>query len=599
MAPRVQVQSGLGRLRLQPTARPVDSFQQTTEGRDLVQLGDALTQVAPELGNLGDLLTKRKGERDRAAGQQEARELYESGKSWREAISKGLITADKSPWFRQGAEEQMGKLAAENFHSDMTLAFANSEYVDSYEPKDFDKFSHEYMQKWAGENLPEGRSQAFNTGFAQVDDYIAGARQQFAERAGENLIKYNRESFGAAVFSSLRRITEAKGSMADMATSVQQALDLQVAAGLSPRIANNIAAEAVIRMADTTTNPAYLDILKMVKAGKQTLYDRPTVGEAVKKANEDIYSRQMQQVRAEKERKAEANRLATNTVMATAIAKLQADPANANLEPFIEQLRSLDSPESTVSSLANLKRTMAGEKFAGDQGITNELLGNVVTVTDLNDPDYVTRTTAMNALNARRINQDDFNNIMSYITQRDREDSGEGNKILRDPTFTEFRSLLKAQFGSELAMPAENRAAMYRAVGEFTNEWLRYKQGNGSGTGDVENVKFLTGLIEAKRTKYGGLLSDIKASFTQNLPIPDLNAQPAWKQGPLPNFKREDWLSISRDYVRGGMSIDSLSNDQIQRMQAAGATPETLSEFLKLQLQFNGIQPTQPAAAKR
>lgn len=599
MPPRVQVDSGLGRLRLQPTARPVDSFVRPSEDNSLAQLGDALTKVAPELGNLGDLVTKRKAERDRAAGQQEARELFESGKSWREAINKGLITADKSPWFRQGAEEQMGKLAAETFHSDMTLAFANSEHVDSYEAKDFDSFSQEFMKSWSAENLPQERTQAFNTGFAQVDGYIAGARQDFADRAGENLIKYNRESFGATVFASLRRLTETKGTMEDMVGSVQQSLDLQVAQGLSPRVANQIAAEAVIRMAEVTDNPAYLDLLKKVKAGKQSLYDRPMVGEAVMKAEQNIYERRMQRDRSEKERRNEANRVATNTVMSTAIAGLQKDPSNTDLAPFVAQLKSLDSPESTVAALTNLKRTMAGEKFAGDQGIANELLSNVVTVTDSHDPNYVSRVTAANAVIARRISQDDFNNVMSYINQRDREDNGEGNKVLRDANFTELKSLLKAQFGSELSMPAENRTAMMRAVVEFSNEWLRYREGPGAQGGDVENLKFLHGLIEAKRTKYAGLLGDIKQSFTAKLPIADLNAQPAWKQGAVPSMKRTDWMDISRAYVRGGMSIDSLSNDQIQRMQAAGATPETLSEFIALQLQFNGIQPTKPAAAKR
>jgi len=599
MASRPVVESGLGRLRLQPTARPVDSFTPTGEGRDLEQFADALTSVAPEVGNLADLLTTRRNERDRAAGQQEARELYESGKSWREAINKGLITPDKSPWFRHGAEEQMGKLAAENFRSDMTLAFSQSEFADSYDPKDFDAFSRDFMEKWAAENLPESRTQAFNTGFGQVDNYIAGARQEFAERAGENLIAYNRESFGASVFASLRRLTEAKGSMDDMAANVQGALDLQVAQGLSPRIANNIAAEAVIRMAETTDNPAYLDLLKKIKAGKQSLFDRPAVGEAVLKAEQNIYERRMQRERAERERRNEANRTATNGVMSAAVAAIQKNPANVDLAPFVTQLQSLDNPESTVASLANLKRTMAGEKFAGDQAITNELLGNVVTITDPADPDYVSRLTAMNALNARRINQDDFNNLMSYINQRDREDGGEGSRILRDPYFTEMRSLLKAQFGSELTMPGENRTAMLRAVAEFTNEWVRFKQGEGAQGGDKENIAFLTGLAESKRLRYGGFLADLKNSFSAQLPTPDLGAQPAWKQGPLPNFTREDWLSISRAYMRGGMSVDSLSDDQLKAVQAAGATPGTLSEFLKLQLQFNGIQPTQPAAATR
>jgi hypothetical protein len=326
MPSRPAVDSGLGRLRLQPVARPNDYFERSTDGQGLGQLADALTSVSPEVAGLADVISNRNAERDKAAGQQQARELYESGKSWREAIGKGLVTPDKSPWFRYGAEEQMGKLAAENFHSDMTVAFAQSEYADSYDPKDFDKFTQGYMKTWAGENLPDERSQAFNTGFGQVDNYIAGARQEFANRAGENLIAYNRESFGTAVFASLRRITEAKGSMDDMAASVQTALDLQVAQGLNPRIANNVAAEAVIRMAEVTNNPAYLDLLKKIKGGTQSLYDRPTVGANVLKAEQDIYERRMQQDTAARQKRTEENRVATNGVMSTAIAKLQGDP---------------------------------------------------------------------------------------------------------------------------------------------------------------------------------------------------------------------------------------------------------------------------------
>ena len=599
MASRVQVQSGLGRVRLTPAASPVDSYARPADGQQLAQLAEALGQVAPEVLAFGNLVDKRKGEREQAAGQQAARDYFESGKSYREAIASGAITADKSPWFKQGAEEQFGKLAANNFNSDLKVAFAQSEASDSYEPKDFDKFAADFMKTWGAENLPDDRTQAFNTGFANVDSYIAGQRDQFANRAGENLIKYNRDNFGAAVFSDLRRIAETHGTAEDMVTSVQNSLDLQVAAGLSPKVANDIAAEAIIRMAEVTEKPAFLDLLKSIKAGPASLYDRPSVGQAVLQAEKDIYDRRMQRESAETQARRESNRIATNTVMQGAIGAVNANPANANLDPFIAQLRNLDNPESTVASLVNLKRTMAGEKFAGDQGVASELLGYAATVMDETDPNYVSRLTIANALNARRINQQDFNNVLSIIDQREREDNGAAAKTLRDPLFTQFNSLLKQQFGNELTMTGERRLGMFRASTELTNEWLQWRNGEGASASDPQKLEKLTKLVELKRVKFGGMFTDMRNQLTKAIPEVDLGKpapKPAWQTAAVPSVTRQDWLDISAAYVRGGGSIDSLSNDQIQKLSQAGATPTTLSAFIEAQLGFQGIQ---PAAAKR
>jgi hypothetical protein len=602
MPSRPVVESGLGRLRLTPAASPVDSYVKPVSAADsqLGQLASALGTVSPEVAEFGVQMGKRKGERDKAAGEQKARELYESGKSYREAIRDGLITPDQSPWFRQGAEEQMGKLAAENFNSDMIVAFAKSEYAESYEPEDFDKFAQGYMKTWAAENLPDTRTQAFNTGFSSVDGYVAGARESFAKRAGENLIKYNRDSFGASVYKSLARIQSIQGTPADMAAEVQNALDLQVAQGLNPRVANEIAAEAIIRIANETKNPSIMQaVMSQIKAGPTSLYDRPTVGLMVRQAEENIYNRRMQEDTAERMRRQEANRVATDGVLSAAVAAMRSN-VNVDLDPFIAQLQTLGSPESTTASLVNLKRTMAGEKFAGDQGIANELLAYTVTVDDASDANYVTRITAANALNARRINQQDFNNIISLIERREQEDKGTAAKVLRDPLYVMFNQLLKQQFGNEMNMPAENRLGMFRASTELTNEFIHWRDGDGKSANDEQKLAFLKQLVEMKRVKFGGMFQNMKDSFTAKVPeATTTQATPDWQRGPVAGISQRQWLNISHDFVRGGGAVDSLSNDQLILLAKAGAQPETLSEFIRIQLEFNGLltPPKKPAAA--
>lgn len=602
MPSRQVVESGLGRVRLQPVASPTSGYEQPTsaENSDLGQLAAALSQVSPELATFGVQQAQRKGERDEAAGKQEARELYESGKSWREAIKQGLITPDKSPWFRHGAEEQMGHFAAENFASEMTVAFAQSEYVDSHDPKDFDKFAQGFMKTWAAANLPDVRTQAFNTGFATADEKIAGARAQFADRAGENLIKSNRESFGGSVYAALSRITAAHGSMDDMAVEVQRMLDTQIAQGLSPMIANNIVGEAFIRVANETKNPAYMQIMRKIKAGPTSLFDKPAIGQAVLAAEEHIYDRRLQEEHAEQQRATEADRVATDGIMSAATSAIRSNPTNVDLDPFVKQLEQHRNSESNAATLLNLKRTYSGEKFAGDQMVANELLAYAVTVTDEADPNFVSRDTASKALIARRINQQDFNNVISLIERRENEDHGKVAKVLRDPVFVMYTGLLKGQFGSELSMPGENRLGMMRAVSEQTAEYLHWRDNEGKSASDEQKLAFLKNLTEQKRVKFGGMLQDMKDDLTKGVPQADVTSdKPEWKRGPVASISQNDWLQMSFDFIRGGNSADSLSDDQINKLTKAGATPATMIEFITLQLQFNGISVTKPAAATK
>src|SRR5690349_4134216 len=124
---RVQVDSGFGPASLQPAAKPVDTFVQTAEGKSLDQLAQGLAQVAPALGRFSDTLAKRKAEGDYAAGEQKARELTQSAKSFRDAIRSGKITPDQSPWFMAGLHEQFGRLAADRMNFDMMNAVSQDE----------------------------------------------------------------------------------------------------------------------------------------------------------------------------------------------------------------------------------------------------------------------------------------------------------------------------------------------------------------------------------------------------------------------------------------------------------------------------------------
>jgi hypothetical protein len=593
----------LGRVRIQPVATPGSYFEKPGDAADsqLGQLADALSKVSGEVAAFGiQNLEKRvakirpqESKRPAICTRVACRTAKQSSRARSRPISP--------PGFARALRSRWGKQSAERFNSDMIVAFAKSPYAESYDPKDFDKFANEYMTTWAAENLPDTRTQAFNTGFATVGDKIAGARDSFAARAGENLIKYNRDSFGATVYAALNRIQAAHGSDSDMAAEVQHSLDLQVAAGMDPRVANDIAAEAIIRLSGDMKQPLLMQsIMSQVKAGPTSLLDRPTVGLAVKEASEHMYDRRMQEDNAERQRSTEVDRIATDGIMSAATAAIRANPATVDLDPYIKQLEKQRNPESNTAQLLNLKRTYAGEKFAGDQMVANELLSYAVTVTDEADPNFVSRDTAAKALIAKRINQEDFNNVISLIERRENEDHGKVAKVLRDPVFTMYTGLLKSQFGSELTMPGEARLGMMRAVSEQTAEYLHWRDNEGKSASDEQKLAFLKNLTEQKRVKFGGQFKDMKNALTEGMPQADVTSdKPEWQRGPVKDVSQNDWLQISFDYMRGGNSIDSLSNDQINKLMKAGATPETLSEFIKVQLQFNGISVVKPAAATK
>jgi hypothetical protein len=107
--PTIDYQGTL-RARINPVASPVDTFVQTKGGESLSQLAEALKGLAPVVGQFSDVQAKYKNQRDKEAGAQKARELFESGKSYRDAIKQGLIGPQDSPWFQLGAKEQFGRV---------------------------------------------------------------------------------------------------------------------------------------------------------------------------------------------------------------------------------------------------------------------------------------------------------------------------------------------------------------------------------------------------------------------------------------------------------------------------------------------------------
>ena len=151
---RVQVQRDLGRERLRPVAAPVDTFAQPTEGFGLSQLAEGLKDFAPALAQFSDVQAKKKAVKDKQEGEDKARELYESGVSYREAIKSGKITADKSPWFQLGAREQYGHIMAGRFKSDLAQAIGEDEAMQSEtDPAKFDTFVKKFREGWVQGNL--------------------------------------------------------------------------------------------------------------------------------------------------------------------------------------------------------------------------------------------------------------------------------------------------------------------------------------------------------------------------------------------------------------------------------------------------------------
>lgn len=268
--PRVQVGSGLEPVPFRPAASPVNRFTRTSEGQQISQLANSLARFSHNLRGVG--LEAQQGEitRLQEEGEAAAREMYEEGLSYKEAIEAGRIKPQDSPWFRLGAEEFFGRNAAMTYGSDLQTALRESGLSESgTDVAQFEEFERDFRAQWLSQNVgASGRTRYFERAFGgALDQTVAASRANFAAKAGTNLVNQAKEAVHQSVYDSALQSHAGDVDSTEFAQAIRLDTQRAIAMGVSAEEANKSAAEAIVNAAIQTGDVSVLDIMDDVQLG--------------------------------------------------------------------------------------------------------------------------------------------------------------------------------------------------------------------------------------------------------------------------------------------------------------------------------------------
>jgi hypothetical protein len=419
------------------------------------------------VGDLAALLQQRQNRRDTAAGRAAAEEFIAEAATFEEAIKKGLITADQSPFFRRGAEEQFGRLSADRFSSRMTLAM-QTELANSTDPDEFDEFVARqrgvFLDEIGAELSPE-----FLAGFnPRADAHMANSRNSFNAQAGSRLIQQVHEQTYQE-----HRNTIIDGLRGGLPLEViAEGLDITntrgLRTGLSGRTANEITVQAVADAAETLEDERVLRILDIVRGGSGPLSGTAKAQAAIEATESRIFAQRQARQRWEwsvldRERTDRERDIVTSYLDTVADAS---NPLDVPVAPFRDELLANGSPALALSLTDYRSRLAEGNRPSNPQ-VVDQLIYDIYTVPDKDDTEYVDVRTLINA----DLNRDDFEAVKRHLDARD----GDGDPAGLTPMklLGQFQSQVRSSFVSQFdAFDQQKVDAANAAVRELTDQFL-------------------------------------------------------------------------------------------------------------------------------
>jgi hypothetical protein len=588
MATRTPVERGLGRARLTPTAAPVDTYARSNAGSGLSQLADSLKSVAPEVARYSDVLAEQSKEKDTAAGEQKARELFESGVTYRDAIKKGLISPQDSPWFQAGAREQYGRVTAGRFATDLQDAVNKDEGLqNSTEVADYDKFVGDFRSKWMDENVgADNRGLNFEHGFGSMaDGYANNSRSQFIAEAGARLVKNVGDNTYQEHFQMLDYETQHSTDPKAIASAMNLINDRVIAT--NPRMAKTANIAAVQALGDIvvkTGNLALFDILKDVKGGSGSLYSMKWAQDEIQKVTDKVSTDQQRKAVAQRQADDQAREDGARTLESDIISKWigSPNPSMLDSDAQLQALNKLDPMK--VQALYSLHATITGAKFNSDPAHTDRLTSQIWTY-NKGQEGYVDTSTLVNAMNHRDINLQAFTYLKDMVDKRDAEleaaAKGKGEKeknIYTDPRFRDAFSAIRSRFVSQYDSDPTKNILADRAQSELIQSWLEWANGEGKGANYEQKNKFLTAETDRITQKFGitaPVVTDVKGAANA-LPATDLRDKGQVQYDSA-------IIDVLEEQLRAGAFSPG-----IQRMLTAnGITVDKVPAFIKAQRTLN------------
>jgi hypothetical protein len=442
----------------------VDTFVHPGTSK-LAKTASALSRFSEEATQLGILLGKREAEADVRAGRLAAEEIQGDAKSYEEAIRKGIISPDQSPWFRQGAREQFGRLAADEFGRalQVNLLDPNHPLGSGTNPEDFDNLVNDARADFLAQF--EDRDGAFDAGFtAKVDSYIAAAASQFVQSAGGRLIDAAKENTYLEARNAVAQAYMDDADPLEAGAILTRQLDLAHATGLG-RVAGDMMRDAIIDYAEEQVDPSILNVMRHIQTGPRDAQKRPsmadTYSKAITAARRRIASQSMQlqnweRQEIERQRVENARQITTDYWSAL----VEADnPMDVDLAGFQQRMIDNKDPDG-AEALVDVRQAIINQT-----GVPNNPRNVEYLMSEIYLPRDIARVdsqTVMGYVGSQQISRSDAEVLMRHI---DRRDSMEGQRDPRqqsaNQSYTRALTRIRGRFVSELGIynPARAEAA--------------------------------------------------------------------------------------------------------------------------------------------
>jgi hypothetical protein len=330
---------------------------------EFYQLANALKEVQPEIAGFMDKEHKAYTEQEIEAGKTAA---ITNALGWKDAVEKGTVPANSSPWFMRAYKEQNGRLTAEAIHQKALTDYQNWDGKDSDDPQAFQKFS----------------AQSYGSALKTIDDpdVLAGAAPQIEKLqhslAAEHAVYtsnrvYNKtlENTGIEIGNALdRAVAEGKMSgqginMLQLGAEISAIEQRQKFVGVSRKDINGILIKSVGTAAELHEDPSLLKVLDLNRPDGTPGAGRTLAGrEEVQKITQTIYSRQIQKINFDYEQRERARKAVAQEGMAEGLRIIaqggrldeaffsKYDKADPNIRKdmvgFSEQLKTADEREN-------------------------------------------------------------------------------------------------------------------------------------------------------------------------------------------------------------------------------------------------------------
>lgn len=494
---RIQVGSPVGASPIRPAASPVNTFAQTGDGQQLDQLARALSQLSPAVARYSDTLAQASAEKDFAEGQRKARDLAANAKEFKDAIRKGQITPDQSPWFMAGLREQFGRLAADKMNRALVVAVAQDETMQSTtNPSDYDGFASKFLNDWQEKNVdPRDRDAQFDRGFgSKAEAYIADTGRQFASQLASRVVLHAGNAHFSEVMNSVILERGRNVDSASIGSALTVLNDDAVSRGVSGELVNDMTVEAVVAAAKLHNDSSILDILDNVKSGPSGRNGRASLSTtragsaAIEDAQNQIATENQAANNREYQNTVQARDKAVDSLLTDAVTLLEksSDPHSVDLKAIRERM-TLVAPEK-VPMLHQFQDAWSDRTLSDDPLQVAALYRRIYTPNG--GEHYTSIEEAAAALANHQMSIPTYNTLVNEILQRD--NNGGKSAFEKDLLFKQGQRQIRSMFVSEFGFEGpDKRRLAEEAVDEFSMQYIRWRSGAGKDADETAVRTFI------------------------------------------------------------------------------------------------------------